>query len=52
MENIEIEVSDGELSSQTVLRLPIQEHANSIGISVDLSKAGNKEQALKHGLSS
>jgi len=46
MENIEIEVSDGELSSQTVLRLPIQEHANSIGISVDLSKAGNKEQAF------
>jgi hypothetical protein len=46
MENIKLEVSDGELSSQTFLSLPIEEHANSIGIRVDLSKAGDNEQAF------
>ena len=42
---------DGELSSQTVLSLPIQEHANSIGVSIDLTN-WKQEQACKHGLSS
>jgi len=45
MENIKLEVSDGDLSSQTVLSVPIQEHANPIGIVVNLENAGEKEQA-------
>jgi hypothetical protein len=46
MENIKLEVSDGDLSAQTVLNLPIQEHVNPIGIVVDLDNAGKNEQAF------
>jgi hypothetical protein len=46
MENIKLEVSDGDLSAQTVLNLPIQEHTNPIGIVVDLTNAGKNEQAF------
>jgi hypothetical protein len=41
-----LEVSDGQLTGQTLLTLPIQEHANSIGIFVNLDNAGDKEQAF------
>jgi hypothetical protein len=46
MENIKLVVSDGDLSGNTVLSLPIQEHANPIGIVVNLENAGEKEQAF------
>ncbi|MDG0964229.1 MAG: S8 family serine peptidase, partial [Opitutales bacterium] len=46
MEEINLEVSDGKLSGRTVLTLPIQEHANSIGIFVNLENAGDREQAF------
>ena len=46
MENIKLEVSDGDLSAQTVLNLPIQEHTNPIGIVVDLTNVGKNEQAF------
>ena len=46
MEEINLEVSDGKLTGQTLLTLPIQEHANSIGIFVNLDNAGDQEQAF------
>jgi subtilisin family serine protease len=46
MEEIKLEVNDGELSAETLLSLPIQEHANSIGIFVNLENPGENEQAF------
>jgi subtilisin family serine protease len=46
MEEIKLEVNDGELSAETFLTLPIQEHANSIGIFVNLENHGENEQAF------
>jgi hypothetical protein len=46
IEEIQLEVSDGTLSSETSFRLPIEEHTNPIGIFINLSENGTNEQAF------